>query len=540
MRNLNFQYFFSVLFLLPFLGIAQASDCTNAIWPIPVSSVLTPNANCVNSAFSLTAAFSGGVGACVGATHPTCGWFSFTAACSSSNVAISAGTKNMAIVIWDNDCLFGPSQIACVNSNNMTPSLTFSTAAGTQYLIEVVRTVGGGGVATGNICVTNVVGTMTNNGSCTSLTNAGLEGCAGYSIAPVGWSTIAVGDAVCLASNPMYATPDLVDASSPLYADFLVTPQSGSVCVAGLHCGTAPNNFHEGIKQSVNGFTIGSTYTITFYQCVIRQGAAEDPTGSWQVFADNTLIGTSAISTSLLAVGNVNVVWNQRTMNFTATASTHVIKFLPKDNDANLTSWAVGEAAGVRMGLDNISINCLTSLPIELLEFGGIRNGNYANIFWSTATEINNDYFILERSIDGETWDFVTRIDGAGNSANRLDYDFKDKNLFYVQSYYRLKQFDFDWKISYSNLAPIQKLEQENFISIYPNPSSDFISIKSEKTLLDSEIQLYDYSGKLVLKKVVTNDLDPLTICIKDFAAGVYFVKVISSAFNATELFLKN
>ncbi len=540
MRNLNFQHFFSVLLLVPFLGFGQASDCTNAIWPIPVSSVLTPNATCVNSAFSLTAAFSGSVGACVGATRPTCGWFSFTAGCSSSNVAISAGTKNMAIVIWDNDCLFGPNAIACINSNNMTPSLTFPTTVGTQYLIQIVRTVGGGGAATGNICVTNANGPMTNNGSCTSLTNSGLEGCAATSSAPIGWSMVALGDPVCQASTSMSATPDLVNAVNPLYMDFLASPQSGLTCVAALHCGVSPNIYHEGIKQSVSGFTIGSSYTITFYQSVIKQASAADPTGSWSVFADNNLIGTSSISTSTLAVGNPNVVWSQRSINFTATATSHVIKFLPKDNDVSLTSFAVGEAAGVRMGLDNISINCLTSLPITLLEFGGIRNGNYADIYWSTSTEINNDYFILERSIDGETWDKVTRIEAAGNSSNRLDYSFEDENIFNVESYYRLKQFDFNGKVSYSNITPIKKLEQENLLSIFPNPSSDFITISSKNSLLDSEIQIFDYSGKLVLKKIIFNDLDLLTVCIKDFSSGVYYVKIFNSEISATEIFIKN
>jgi hypothetical protein len=121
-----------------------------------------------------------------------------------------------------------------------------------------------------------------------------------------------------------------------------------------------------------------------------------------------------------------------------------------------------GEADGyANNGLTNVSkLTCLNILmPIELLNFEAKLNGKVVDLFWSTASEVNNDYFTVERSKNGIVFEKVLEIDGAGNSASTLSYSTIDKNPFTGISYYRLKQTDFNKNFKYSNMVAV-KLEE--------------------------------------------------------------------------------
>lgn len=145
-------------------------------------------------------------------------------------------------------------------------------------------------------------------------------------------------------------------------------------------------------------------------------------------------------------------------------------------------------------------------LPIELLLFSVVQNGNKGVIAWSTATETNNDYFTLERSSDGSVFETVIQIDGAGNSSSVINYSTEDKDPFEGISYYRLKQTDFNGRTSYSHLAMLDYHHDAEFsFNLYPNPNdgSGFnISIDSKK---DDEVLVvvYDALGKETYSKVI-------------------------------------
>lgn len=87
---------------------------------------------------------------------------------------------------------------------------------------------------------------------------------------------------------------------------------------------------------------------------------------------------------------------------------------------------------------------CAIPLPIELVDFNGYNVENINKIYWVTVSELNNDYFILETSIDGYQWDIIGKLDGAGTSNVGVIYDFYHKDYKDTINYYRLSQFDFD------------------------------------------------------------------------------------------------
>lgn len=164
-------------------------------------------------------------------------------------------------------------------------------------------------------------------------------------------------------------------------------------------------------------------------------------------------------------------------------------------------------------------------LPIELLYLNTNILGKTVEIEWQTASETNNDYFTIERSIDGTSWEEIKRIDGAGNSSTSLNYSVVDKNPFTGISYYRLKQTDFDGNYSYSQIKSINfnTLEQLS-LSIYPNPTNNIITVEGA----DAEtITIYNVLGKNVtaLTKMILNSETKTAFDLSQLNTGVYFIK---------------
>ena len=84
---------------------------------------------------------------------------------------------------------------------------------------------------------------------------------------------------------------------------------------------------------------------------------------------------------------------------------------------------------------------------IELLFFNAkLENNTYVDLTWSTASEINNDYFTIERSQNGVYFQEFDIVEGAGNSTHKINYSLIDRDPFDGISYYRLKQTDYDGK----------------------------------------------------------------------------------------------
>ncbi|MBO7134269.1 MAG: T9SS type A sorting domain-containing protein, partial [Bacteroidales bacterium] len=141
-------------------------------------------------------------------------------------------------------------------------------------------------------------------------------------------------------------------------------------------------------------------------------------------------------------------------------------------------------------------------LPIELLSFTATCNGNYAELAWSTASERNNDYFVIERSDDAIEFTEVGRVAGAGNSIEQLDYTYNDYGIHGGDNYYRLVQVDYDGTRTASEIIVANCIEPEVAepdVQAYPNPFNDELTV-----VLDNfgnraaTIEVYDMLGKLI------------------------------------------
>jgi len=148
------------------------------------------------------------------------------------------------------------------------------------------------------------------------------------------------------------------------------------------------------------------------------------------------------------------------------------------------------------------------ALPVNLLDLNAMPDNGIVNITWSTATEINSDYFTVERTTDLLTYEQVALIPGAGNSNTILGYSAKDMFPHRGISYYRLKQTDLDGRSEYSNPVAVQNNPEYQDITVYPNPSDGLINIALPVHLLkgDIRVEITDICGRVMYSENIKSE----------------------------------
>lgn len=175
-------------------------------------------------------------------------------------------------------------------------------------------------------------------------------------------------------------------------------------------------------------------------------------------------------------------------------------------------------------------------LPIELTAFSAECNNASIMINWTTASEKNNDYFVLEHSVDAVNFNEIARIAGAGNSIESIDYSYTDFNANDGNNYYRLWQVDYDGTRTASEI--IVASCSENFIGnpiieVFPNPFDKDITLYLENFDKNSiSIQVFDLLGKMVAEKNITMSQDDATVTLnlQNLSPATYIIRIISGA----------
>jgi hypothetical protein len=175
------------------------------------------------------------------------------------------------------------------------------------------------------------------------------------------------------------------------------------------------------------------------------------------------------------------------------------------------------------------------SLPVELLYLSAECNNNEIEIVWQTASETNNDKFIIEKSVDFENFYQIGYVQGAGNSNDILTYIFIDNNSTYNNNYYRLKQIDYDGKITYSNIINTICYDIiQPMINIYPNPTKNIINIIGENLPDDIvKIEIYNVINELIWSNFENVDNGHINIIfdMMCLSPAMYIVKITSNNF---------
>lgn len=168
-------------------------------------------------------------------------------------------------------------------------------------------------------------------------------------------------------------------------------------------------------------------------------------------------------------------------------------------------------------------------LPVELVRFTGEISDCNTLLKWETASERNNDYFMVEKSPDAKQWTEVAKVPGNGNSLVPQYYELRDDGIQSKETYYRLVQFDYDGTREYSHIILVNSPDCANGIyKVYPNPAQEIIHVDYSNPVQEQSVStLFSSSGQLV-KTVTLNDMNN-RIYVGDLVPGAYMLQMKTS-----------
>ena len=192
--------------------------------------------------------------------------------------------------------------------------------------------------------------------------------------------------------------------------------------------------------------------------------------------------------------------------------------------------------------LDNIKVTTYNAVPVELISFYAVCSGNSISLNWTTASEINNEGFEVQRNIGGsDEWEVIGFVKGAGTSTEAVNYSIEDKNPLSGKSFYRLKQIDFNGTYKIYNAVEVSFVPVFTYSlrQNYPNPFNPATSIKFSIAKTEHVIlKVYDILGNEVATLV--NDIrEPgdysLSFNGNKLSSGIYIYKLTAGTFSAVK-----
>lgn len=193
---------------------------------------------------------------------------------------------------------------------------------------------------------------------------------------------------------------------------------------------------------------------------------------------------------------------------------------------------------------DNLNQCAIIALGVEASPlFGEVDENGRGRLYWQTYSERNNSGFEIQRAADGQTWETIGWVDGAGSSTSTLEYEFFDSNLSSQGQYYRFRQVDFDGMTSYSNIVLLSlktPASLEDIFVLFPNPASQSNGLKLKgwvKKEWRVELTVVDPTGRVLFSEKQTFDQgkDVFEFPMDIFTSGTYYL-FLKPENNATNL----
>ncbi len=315
-------------------------------------------------------------------------------------------------------------------------------------------------------------------------------------------------------------------------------------------------NFNNGLANGTNtGLTTLNDQTLNLINGTLNNFGLTGNTSNWiESYAMVVPVATNAsnITTNSFTanwtpelIGVVNNYLLDVSTSSTFATSISGSPFSVTGNSYNVTGLIAGpfyyrvrcnKTSLTDIGAYSNSIT-MTALPIILNNFYAEKQNTSVVLKWSTASEINNNYFEIQKSKDGTEFNVIGNVESKGNSSVTTNYSFVDVQPFSGLNYYRLKQVDKNGKSSFSEIRKIDFTTKFSSINIYPNPIKDGkLNIDLGEEISKSiDFSINDLQGR-VIKKGVLNYRQQ-TILINELKNGNYVLKIGD---NNSKLILKN
>lgn len=181
------------------------------------------------------------------------------------------------------------------------------------------------------------------------------------------------------------------------------------------------------------------------------------------------------------------------------------------------------EIEGEGISSRTVSFPYASILPVTIVTFSAALDQQKVKLNWVTATEVNNDFFTIERSSDNIQWNEIKKVKGAGNSTDLRNYTSFDENPTAGTSHYRIRQTDFDGKTTYSEVRTIRNTGSTKSISLFPVPNAgNTINITGVKDYQKNELTLLNAAGNIIF----ATTLSASSVELPSLATGVYFIRI--------------
>jgi hypothetical protein len=187
------------------------------------------------------------------------------------------------------------------------------------------------------------------------------------------------------------------------------------------------------------------------------------------------------------------------------------------------------------------------TLPVELISFSAVLNGNKADLKWTTATEKNVSHFVVERSTDGKEFEQAGIVFAYGNTSDRVNYSFSDTKINTSKPgmiYYRLRSVDIDERNQLSTVKMIRigkQDDQQIAILTYPNPVTTELRVTIPGSWQGKKVsyEVLNNNGRLSIRTEATSSSQTETIHVGQLGTGVYFVKATCNGVTAVQKIVK-
>ncbi len=169
------------------------------------------------------------------------------------------------------------------------------------------------------------------------------------------------------------------------------------------------------------------------------------------------------------------------------------------------------------------------SLPVEMTRFEARKNEDHVRLLWETSSEVNSDYFMVEKSENGIDFYPLQKVKSKGNAMSLTRYNVLDENPFYGINYYRLRQVDLDGKEELSELISL-RYHIDSKLTLFPNPVKDQMNILVENDLFgEVMIEIFNQQGQLLYQKMMMISEGHIRLNTSELnlmGVGVYYLSV--------------
>ncbi len=279
----------------------------------------------------------------------------------------------------------------------------------------------------------------------------------------------AAGGSVTVGGKPPYPTNTTYVFNSVSYTNCIVIPAGQVVAIDG------------------NSFNLGTGINLVVEGTLVVNGGLNLASGRALIIQTGGLVCCNpacSASDKITNGGNSNPIWGGSTGNFNP---------------------VVGP-----------TISTGGPLPIDLLFFKASKGLSTIKLSWATASELNFDYFDIEKSTDGINFKSIATVKGNGTTSERNDYTLDDEKPMIGKNYYRLKSIDYDGYTEYFEVVMVDFDGKKNF-AVYPNPT-DGIKFNAETNFSPERnafVTIYSTNGVEIARYRISGDQSELTMPVK-------------------------